>query len=177
MRLTSSSDEGLRSVTETTGGATTELELSCLSVGMVTTLLVTACGAWICSTWLGWDSTIGRPEQETQHTNYRSQLYYNHIFTVCFTLMNTVSMWSHSTFDLPSTTKIFRLQAGSYIGLLQMVHCSSPSPSWPLVTCANPLSLTGLCVFKVQVERCLSSQPVVLNIHIPKGEVCVFYVH
>lgn len=53
MRLTSSSDEGLRSVTETTEGATTELGFSCLSVGMVTTLLVRACGVWICSTWLG----------------------------------------------------------------------------------------------------------------------------
>lgn len=75
------------------------------------------------------------------------------------------------------------IQAVSFISLLLKEISAAdgsvqlPEPPWPLVTYINPLSLMGLSVFKVQVERRLPSQPVVLNFHIPNREVCEFYVH
>lgn len=77
-QLTSSSEEGLRSVTETTGGAATGTCLS-WSVGMVTTLPVMACGVCICSKWLAWDSTMGRPEKSTHGVNtLKLQISFKH---------------------------------------------------------------------------------------------------
>lgn len=105
---------------------------------------------------------------------------------MCATLFLRFCLWSRTTFVVPSTTKIFKLVFKlevSFISLLLKEISAAdgsvqlPEPPWPLVTYINPLSLMGLSVFKVQVERRLPSQPVVLNFHIPNREVCEFYVH
>lgn len=60
----------------TGGAAATGTGMFCFNVGKVTMLPVMACGAGICSTWPGCDSTMGRPEKKTQKTtlNYRTML-------------------------------------------------------------------------------------------------------
>lgn len=91
----------------------------------------------------------------------------------------------HHTRTSPSTTKTISSYNSSWKLQLSVCETSSAAdgsvwmlwPPWPLETYINPSSLTGLSVFKVQVEGCLPSQPVVLNFHIPHWEVCKFNVH
>lgn len=121
-----------------------------------------------------------------------SRLHYNQIFTVWLTsVMINVYVWSYSsvysctTHVSPSTTKKISSYNSSWKLQLSVCETSSAAdgsvwllwPPWPLETYINPSSLTGFSVFKVQVEGCLPSQPVVLNFHIPHWEVCKFNVH
>lgn len=75
--LTSSSEEGVRIGTDISGVAATGTGLSWLSVGIATILPGTAHCVWICSNWLGWDNTMGRPEWNTHstYTFFKLQVY------------------------------------------------------------------------------------------------------
>lgn len=106
--------------------------------------------------------------RKTHILSYKCLLSWNH------TLVFHESWWTSAwlNLDLNDPWKhIGAIQTRTNICLLQMVESDSMKRApWPVVTYINPLPLREASKLKTQVERCLPSQPVVLNFHIPTEE-------
>lgn len=139
---------------------------------------VSALAWWLCYQW--WPAVLGSVApgpaeiaqwdvlRKTHILSYKSLLSWNHTFIVSWVLMNIAMV---KTISERSSKTYAAIQTRNNICLLQMVESDSMKRApWPVVTYINPLPLREASKFKTQVERCLPSQPAVLNFHIPTEE-------